>query len=431
MLTMHQGDRTHPTPDPPPGPDPASLSPDSRPADVRPATNHPADARAGQDRPGKGRPAEKRPAEKRPAEGQAAPARRDPADPPSATRAERLPSSAPDPAIPGPASPAADPGQELSPPSAGVVGLGQVPSPAPGVASVGQLPGLLPRRRPKDGGEVAGGDVDLVDALDPLTWRTVAAWLDGKPSPATRQVALQVLAAFLRWLRDTDPALELLAVTGAQLDDFCEAARVGALTRTPGRRLSGRTVARKRATLLSFYTFAWRCGVVRHNLVPGPRATTVRRTDSEHTVTRDERRLLRQGVTRLAADGRTAEAVAVALLESTGASADALAVLTRQDIHGVPDDGGSEPVVITLHQGRDALTAFRLPPAARPLLRHLCAIRPAGEPLIRRPDGRPVDFDWLRCALTDAALAGGIPEPRARLLHPHMLRPISITNPTP
>ncbi|WP_327582498.1 hypothetical protein OHA25_42165 [Nonomuraea sp. NBC_00507] len=297
------------------------------------------------------------------------------------------------------------------------------------MTSVGQLPGLRPRRRPRDGGEAAGGDVDLVDALDPLAWRTVAAWLHVKPSAATRQVGLQVLASFLRWLREEEPALELLAVTGAHLDAYCEMARTGALTRTPSRRpLASRTVARKRSVLLSFYTFAWQCGVVRHNQVPGRRVTTNRRLAGTRTLTREERRQLRQGVARLAADGRTAEAAAVALLELTGATVDALAGLTRQDVHSVDDGAGSRPAVITVHHGRDDVVAFPVSPLARPLLRVLCASRPAGEPLIRRSDGRPVDLDWLRGALADAALAGGVPEQRARDLHPHMLRAATVTD---
>jgi hypothetical protein len=39
-----------------------------------------------------------------------------------------------------------------------------------------------------------------------------------------------------------------------------------------------------------------------------------------------------------------------------------------------------------------------------------------------------VDLDWLRGALADAALAGGVPEQRARDLHPHMLRAVTVTD---
>ncbi|MGW4798093.1 hypothetical protein ACWEPC_37305, partial [Nonomuraea sp. NPDC004297] len=134
--------------------------------------------------------------------------------------------------------------------------------------SVGRIDGLSPRRRPGDGGAAPAADVDLVDDLPPDTRRTVVAWLLDKESAATRQNRLQVLAAFLRWLRSTDPAPDLLAVTGAHLDAYCEAARAGTLTigvRNPGKPLSRATVSRKRAVLSSLYTFAWRNGVVRHD----------------------------------------------------------------------------------------------------------------------------------------------------------------------
>ncbi|MET9343236.1 hypothetical protein [Nonomuraea sp. NPDC003804] len=72
--------------------------------------------------------------------------------------------------------------------------------PAPLVAGVGDIAGLRPRRARRDGGEVPGADVDLVDALDRLTWNVVAAWLADCPLASTRRTRLQVLTAFLRWL---------------------------------------------------------------------------------------------------------------------------------------------------------------------------------------------------------------------------------------
>ncbi|MFK4039931.1 hypothetical protein ACI2LC_29380 [Nonomuraea wenchangensis] len=297
---------------------------------------------------------------------------------------------------------------------------------APG--SVGEIPGLRPRRRPKDGGEVPGADVDLVDALDPLARRTVSAWLCDKPSAAARQVALQVVASFLRWLQVAEPGVELLAVTGAHLEAFCEAARTGGVPRSPGRPLTSKTVSRKRAALMSFYAYAWRCGVVRHNQVAGATPATPARSGNGHAVTPEERRLLREGVARLAADGRTTEAAAVALLELTGAAVEALAGLTRQDVRTVPDGTAGQPAVVTVNHGRDDVAAFLVTPLARPLLRVLCASRPAGEPLIRRPDGRALDTAWLGTALTAAARAGGVPEHRARLLTPAMLRATNVTD---
>ncbi|RCG16350.1 hypothetical protein DQ384_40110, partial [Sphaerisporangium album] len=78
------------------------------------------------------------------------------------------------------------------------------------MVSVGDIAGLSPRRARGDGGEVPGADVDLVDRLDRTTFGVVAAWLADKPSAATRQTRLQVLAAFLRWLDTLE--LPLLAV---------------------------------------------------------------------------------------------------------------------------------------------------------------------------------------------------------------------------
>ncbi|MGW4476584.1 hypothetical protein ACWENQ_43580 [Nonomuraea sp. NPDC004354] len=68
------------------------------------------------------------------------------------------------------------------------------------MASVGDIAGLRPCRARHDGGEVPGADVDLVDAMDRLTWNVVAAWLADSPPASTRQTRLQVLTAFLRWL---------------------------------------------------------------------------------------------------------------------------------------------------------------------------------------------------------------------------------------
>ncbi|MCK2219056.1 hypothetical protein MF672_035465 [Actinomadura sp. ATCC 31491] len=341
--------------------------------------------------------------------------------PPTGTR-PRSPSRASD--APGPQ---AHPGPRAPEPSGGDA-TPATPALPSGVTSVGDLPGLRPRRKPRDGGEAPAADVDLVDALDPQTWRVVAAWLHDKPSAATRQVALQVMASFLRWLPEAEPDVELLAVTGAHLEAFCEAARRGSIARTPGRPLTSKTVSRKRAALLSFYSFAWRCGVVRHNQVAGPRITRARRPGTARTLGADERRLLRKGVARLHADGRTTEAAAVALLELTGAAVEALAGLTRQDVRSVPDGPTSQPVVVTVNHGRDDVTAFLVSPLVRPLLRILCTSRPLGEPLLRRPDGRALDAGWLGSALTEAALAGGVPEERARLLTPAMLRATDVTD---
>ncbi|MGW0807797.1 hypothetical protein [Nonomuraea sp. NPDC002799] len=283
----------------------------------------------------------------------------------------------------------------------------------PAMTSAGQISGLRPRVRPGDGGDVPGADVDLVDALDPATWRVVTGWLREDVSTTTRQARLQALASFLRWLQATRPALDPLAVTGTHLDAYCADALSGAAavgTRTPGKPLAKATVARRRAAVSSFYAFAWNGGAVR-----SPHDT--------RSLTMDERRLLRRGVAHLAADGRQAEALAVALLEATGTSVGALAALTPESVHAV----GDQAAVITLRDHRGDLVAFPAPPPVVPLLRTLCRSRSAGEPLIRRDDGRIVDLEWAGDALADAALAAGIPQRRAKLLHPGLLRAATVT----
>ncbi|PZG14089.1 hypothetical protein, partial [Nonomuraea aridisoli] len=290
-------------------------------------------------------------------------------------------------------------------------------SPAP--ASVGEIAGLRPRRRPGDGGEVSGADVDLIDGLTPEAGRVVRAWLLDRPSAAARQARLQVLAAFLRWLRASEPALDPLAATGAHLDAYCDAALTGTLTvgvRRPGRPLSGTTVNRKRAVLSSFYAYAWRTGAVSHAVHPA---------GEPRPLTRDDRRLLRRGVSRLAAGGRACEAVAVALLEATGAPVAALADLTVQDLRGLADDG---PAIVTVHDGHGDLVAFPVPEPVRPLLRELSGARAPGEPLIGPEDGGPADTRWVAAALVEAALAGGMPRARAEVLHPGVMRARTVTD---
>ncbi|WP_143043958.1 hypothetical protein [Nonomuraea jiangxiensis] len=375
------------------------------------------------------------------------------------------------------------------------------------MSSVGHLAGLRPRGRSGAGGDVRGADVELVDALDLPTWRTVVAWLRDTPSMAGRRSRLQILAAFMRWLRTLDPATELLAASGTHLDRYCEAARSGALTvgvRTPGKPLAGATVARRRTALSSFYAYAWQYGAVRqtHAAAPPParareavpRRGSVRDTDPQagtdtgsqagtdarpqagtdagqrvgaardagskagtdggqqagtdtrprvgavHDagsradgapvpgVTPEERRLLRQGVGRLAAEGRSVEAAAVALLEATGASAATLARLTAQDIHAGAEGGDGRPGIIVLRDAQDGVVAFPLTARIRSLLRQLCSSRPAGESLIRRDDGDPVDGAWLGRVLREAAQAGGIPERRAEALHPQLLRATTVAD---
>ncbi|MEU8246707.1 hypothetical protein [Nonomuraea sp. NPDC048916] len=294
----------------------------------------------------------------------------------------------------------------------------------PPVTSVGQLAGLRPRRRARDGGEAPGADVDLVDALDAPVWRTVADWLADAPSPAGRRTRLRVLAAFLRWLHSLRPAVELLAVTEDHLDSYRDAAASGTLAvgvRTPGKPLGNSTVAKRSATLWSFYTYARLRGAPRPGPAAGAEPAESRRAGVNRPLTREERRLLREGVAQLAGDGRLTAAAAVALLEGTGAPMGTLAGLTTRGFRTVAEADGTEHSVITYRNHGGDIVAVPVPWPARRLLEVLRRSRPAGELLITKDDGQPADPEWIGAALTDAALAGGIPRERAELLHPHML----------
>ncbi|MEU5868928.1 MULTISPECIES: hypothetical protein [unclassified Nonomuraea] len=274
---------------------------------------------------------------------------------------------------------------------------------------VARIEGLRPRRGPGDGGEVPSADVDVVEGLVPAAAGVAAAWLRERPSPALRRTRLRVLASYLRWLRAQDLAGDVLG-SGSQVDAYCLAALTTGLAPS-GRPLAKATVVRRRAVLASFYAFAGRHG----RALPAPAA---------HPPTPAERRLLRGGIATLAEEGRLAEAVAVGLLESTGASVDALARLTACDVHLV---GGGDPVLITLHDGRGDIVAFPLAPYLRRPLRRLCGDRPADHPLLSGDAGRRVDLAWTRAALIDAALAAGLPRWRAEGLHPHLMRALTVT----
>ncbi|MEV0198290.1 hypothetical protein [Nonomuraea sp. NPDC050691] len=288
------------------------------------------------------------------------------------------------------------------------------------VASVGQIGGLRPRRRPGDGGDVDGADIDLVDGLGLISRRTVAAWLHEAPSHGARRFRLRTLASFLRWLRAGHPGLALLDATGVHVRQYCDAALAGRLPQSPGRSLARATVSRRHAALTSLYHFAWEAGSIRAGHDDHTRAAPAPTTSGTVTLTRDERRSLRLGVAKLAAEGHTAEAAAVALLDATGAPAEAVAGVTRQDLRVVADGHGGQHVVIVLHPGHDDAAAFVLPPLTCRLLRALCGERAATEPIFGRNGGPGAG--WFRAALARVALAGGIPEQRAAQLVPRMLR---------
>ncbi|MBN6056875.1 hypothetical protein JYK22_33415, partial [Nonomuraea sp. RK-328] len=288
------------------------------------------------------------------------------------------------------------------------------------VASVGQIGGLRPRRHPGDGGDVDGADVDLVDGLGLISRRTAAAWLHDSSSHGARRFRLRTLASFLRWLRSSHPGLALLDATGVHVRQYCDAALAGRLPQRPGKPLAGATVSRRHAVLTSLYHFAWEAGSIRAGHDDDTRPAPASAASGTATPTRDERRALRLGVAKLAAEGHTAEAAAVALLDATGAPAEAVAGVTRQDLRVVADGHGGEHVVIVVRVGHDD-AAFVLPPSACRLLRALCEGRAATERIFGR-DGGPAGAGWFRAALTRAALAGGIPEHRAAQVIPRILR---------
>ncbi|NUP64336.1 MAG: hypothetical protein HOW71_19415 [Nonomuraea sp.] len=241
----------------------------------------------------------------------------------------------------------------------------------------------------------------------------ITAWLLDKPSLPLRRTRLRVLASYLRWLRSADPAAAPLAAEH-QVDSYCLAALTTGLPPS-GRPLAKATVIRRGAVLVSFYAFARRA-----RAIPPPHHGNAVRPP-----TPAERHLIRAGAAHLAGEGRLAAATAVALLEATGTTVTALARLTARDLHLV---GGTELALITLHDDRDDLIAFPLSPHLRALAGKLCGDRPDGGPLITKDDGAQVDLEWMRDALTSAALAAGLHPQRARHLHPHLLRARTATD---
>ncbi|GAA3821179.1 hypothetical protein GCM10022226_46820 [Sphaerisporangium flaviroseum] len=305
------------------------------------------------------------------------------------------------------------------------------PPPAPLVVSIGDIAGLRPRRAPRDGGEVPGDDVDLVDQLDRATFNVAAAWLADKPSAATRQTRLQVLAAFLRWLDTLTPPVGLLAVTEDHLIAYRDAAATGRLTvgvRAPGKPLSAATVAKQRNILSSFFIYARRRKVLTHNPAADVIPPKVSRGGRTQALTREERRQLRAGLLGLAEQGRLAEAAAIALLDDIAGRVGLLTGLSVGDIAIRRDMNGRRHTVVTFrNKGGEYVHLPIADPLTRHLLNQLCKGRPATALLFTQHDGRPVDRWWTSAALTAAAIAGGIPKQRAEQLHPHMLRATAIT----
>lgn len=255
--------------------------------------------------------------------------------------------------------------------------------------------------------------------LDPIARSAVVHWLSSASKQDLHRSRRFALASFTQWLDATYPGVGLLAATGAHLEEYCEAARVGRLSTGSGPRTAA-TVTRIRAVLLSFYRFAWRQGMV--NQAPQEDAQASGEGDLRIApLTRVERRHLRDGAAKLAAAGQLQEAFTVAFLEATGVEPTAMIEVTVDDLF-VARPGQSRPTRITIRDPRGDLVAHPVPSEVQPWLWALSRSRASGDVLIGGDDGSPVSLRWIRCALIAAALEGGIQERRANQLNLNMLR---------
>ncbi|NUR27066.1 MAG: site-specific integrase [Catenulispora sp.] len=305
------------------------------------------------------------------------------------------------------------------------------PPPKPLVFSIGQIAGLSPRRKRRDGGEVPGADVDLIDGLDLPTWDVVAGWLQASTSVSTRQTRLQVMAAFLRWLRTLTPPVPLLKVTEDHLVAYREAAASGALTvgvRKPGEPLGPATVAKQRHNLSSFFGYARRRRVIAYNPAADVDVPPVSTEGSTRAFTPVQHRQLRAGVAELAATGRLAQAAAIALLDDVGGRVGMLAGLRAGDIRTVTESDGSRHTVVRFRNKGGEYVQLPIPGADTiALLQRLRQGRHAGDLLFTRSDGRPIDRWWVTAALKAAAAAGQMPTEEGEKAHPHRIRATVIT----
>ncbi|GAB2830211.1 hypothetical protein GCM10022221_31150 [Actinocorallia aurea] len=305
----------------------------------------------------------------------------------------------------------------------------EIVPPAPMLDSVGAIAGLSPRRARKDGGEVPGADVDLVDALPRrLVWPTVAAWLTAAKSVQTRRARLQDISAFLRWLEIHAPGVALLAVTEDTVIGYRESLATGqarAGVRVVGKPLGAAIIARRLSTLSSFYKYAMRRAGLRANpadpdfverpVVSGEGKTPMR--------TKEEARSL----TSAAADADfldeyPADAVCVTLLFVTGMRIGEITALTCGQVQ---DDSGHRVLAFARKGGKTARVP--IPPAVAALLLPFIAGRPAEEPIFLTDDGRPWSrwraYTALRRAATAASLSShGLTPHTARATFASLLR---------
>ncbi|MEV6040911.1 site-specific integrase [Nonomuraea sp. NPDC052116] len=307
------------------------------------------------------------------------------------------------------------------------------PPPRALVRSVGEIAGLSPRRHRGDRGEVAGHDVDRVDALDPVAWHAAATWLQSLKTAETRRTYLAALSGFLAWLNTLDAQRRppgLLAVTEDHLQAYKDDALNGRLrhgVREPGTPLAANTVAKRITTLRSFFKYAHRRRANDHNPAMYVEPPPTPRGGRTFPLSKTEAGQVREGA-RMLAETRPDAAAAVAMLAGLGTRSGSLLALTVGDIRTLVDFHGVRHLTVSFRNKGGMEELLPLPTLATELLKPLLAGRAATELLFSKRDGWPIDRWWARDALREAARLGGIPAERAAELHPHMLRSTYITH---
>ncbi|PRX46810.1 site-specific recombinase XerD [Nonomuraea fuscirosea] len=307
-----------------------------------------------------------------------------------------------------------------------------LPPPAPLVDSVGDIAGLRPRRRRRDGGEVPGADVDLIDALprtddEPLpgqraSWPTVAAWLRSGKSAATRRARLTDLAKFVRWWAATAPGAGLWQVSEDVLVAYAEQLGTGSghaagLTRG-GASLADATVKRHISTLKSLYGYAVRRRVIGHSPAAFVDTPEVGKVGTTPALALNEAAALVRGAQKIA-ERHPVDAAAVMLLATLGLRAGELEGLT---VGRLERDAGHWVIRFRLKGGKNI--AVPLAAEVMTLLRPLMTGRAPGDLLLLRADGRSFDRWRQQTALRRAARAAGLDLAK---LTPHVLRATAAT----
>ncbi|MFC4114288.1 tyrosine-type recombinase/integrase [Nonomuraea zeae] len=314
----------------------------------------------------------------------------------------------------------------------GVPGGQAPPPPRPLVDSVGDLAGLRPRRRRRDGGEVPGAHVDLIDALartddDPVpgqraSWPTVAAWLRAGKTASTRRARLADLVLFVRWLAATAPGAGLWQVDEDVVAAYIEELGTGSgkaaeLTRG-GQALAAATVARHLSTLKALYGYAVRRRVIGYSPPAFVEPPEVGKAGTTPALTLGEGGALLRGAQAIA--GRhPVDAAAVMLLATVGLRAGELEGLT---VGRITRSAGHWVMSFRLKGGKTILVP--LAAEVMVLLRPLLDGRAAGKLLLLRADGRSFDRWRQQTALRRAARAVDLD---VATLTPHMLRATAAT----